>query len=221
MIVGSILLAFGIDAWWEGRGERDEATDYLIALRGELEATRDELLGDQETRQGNLAAIQSLLDATADVADLTEDSVSALLQTIWGTPRLNPPSALYQDLTTTGNRDLIRSDDLRFALVEYGQRLARFEWQEEAYQVAWESELRPYLVANTDMLVHVRRSNVISDEWLPAPTYDSGFDGIMRDRTFQNVLIVVLRRLAVVMTNSVGLMRSLDEVLTLIDEQVD
>jgi len=24
VIVGSILLAFGIDAWWEGRQERDE-----------------------------------------------------------------------------------------------------------------------------------------------------------------------------------------------------
>ena len=36
VIVGSILLAFGIDAWWEGRQERAEEQQLLTNLQQEL-----------------------------------------------------------------------------------------------------------------------------------------------------------------------------------------
>ena len=40
VIVGSILLAFGIDAWWEGRQEREREATYLSALVAEVERNR-------------------------------------------------------------------------------------------------------------------------------------------------------------------------------------
>ena len=40
VIVGSILLAFGIDAWWEGRQERDEEVQVLLAIQEDIELNR-------------------------------------------------------------------------------------------------------------------------------------------------------------------------------------
>ena len=38
VIVGSILLAFGIQAWWDGLQEREEEREVLIGLEAEFVA---------------------------------------------------------------------------------------------------------------------------------------------------------------------------------------
>ena len=43
VIVGSILLAFGIDAWWDARKERDRESQLLVGLLGDFETTRSDL----------------------------------------------------------------------------------------------------------------------------------------------------------------------------------
>ena len=43
VIVASILLAFGIDAWWDGRQERAEEQRLLVSLADEFATTRDSL----------------------------------------------------------------------------------------------------------------------------------------------------------------------------------
>jgi len=43
VIVGSILLAFGIDAWWQERGERIEGQRVLVAVGQDLSITLDNL----------------------------------------------------------------------------------------------------------------------------------------------------------------------------------
>jgi len=42
VIVGSILLAFGIDAWWEGRSEAQAEQDILVSLEADFTRNRDE-----------------------------------------------------------------------------------------------------------------------------------------------------------------------------------
>ena len=48
VIVGSILLASGLDEWRDEVKEREQAVNHLMALRGELMTTRAELVQDQE-----------------------------------------------------------------------------------------------------------------------------------------------------------------------------
>jgi hypothetical protein len=53
VIVGSILLAFGIDAAWEGRQEDAEAVEMLLGLQSAFEGHRDVFerhLGNYEQR---------------------------------------------------------------------------------------------------------------------------------------------------------------------------
>ena len=43
VIVGSILLAFGIDAAWDGRAERQRRDAMLVALAGDMALAKDEI----------------------------------------------------------------------------------------------------------------------------------------------------------------------------------
>ena len=45
VIVGSILLAFGIQAWWDERQERREETELLLGLAPDVEVDRHTELG--------------------------------------------------------------------------------------------------------------------------------------------------------------------------------
>jgi len=219
VIVASILLALALDAWWDGVQERKAERNYLVALRGELETVQAELSGDQDRRTRRYEATQDLVDAIASQPAVPPDNISALLQSLWGSQRLNPPSAIHNDLEIAGSIDLVTSVAIRRELLKYGQVLNRLMWQEERLRETWESELRPYLVAETDVLRHIPLSAGVSDEWLPPPVYDSGFESALHDRTFQNLLLVRLRRLSIVMVNADALLEQIRHLLVLIDEE--
>ena len=92
VIVASILLAFGIDAWWD---HRQEARAFLRTLEG-LEAAFSEnvvgIEGHLETIQGLGDLLARFLDSDpAELALLSEDSAHAVLVAVerQGTASLN------------------------------------------------------------------------------------------------------------------------------------
>jgi len=218
VIVVSILLALALDAWWDGVKEGEAGREYLVALRGELEVVRAELRTDQEARTRRFETMGALLSNIASQRPASPDSVTTLLGSLWGSVRLNPPSAVYDDLQATGS--LVTSRAIRGELLQYRQRLSRLMWQEERLQDTWETELRPYLVAQTDVLRHIPRTYGVSDDWLPIPIHESGYETILRDRTFQNLLLVRLRRLSLAMVNGDTLLEGVDRLLALIEQEV-
>ena len=58
VIVASILLAFGIEAWWDEQSERRDERVELIRVRDELTSDRDRLSGFG--RFNDQAAVSSL-----------------------------------------------------------------------------------------------------------------------------------------------------------------
>jgi len=79
-ILLSILLAFGIDAWWQARGDRLELSDYLGAIRAEMSANLSVLRADSVRLEYARRAQVRLLTATGPgAAALGEDSLAALV----------------------------------------------------------------------------------------------------------------------------------------------
>lgn len=70
VIVGSILLAFALDAWWDDRNREDELLAQLEVVAGEMQSTQ--------------AALQRVLNGHAVKADLAEHLTSALSQVAEG-----------------------------------------------------------------------------------------------------------------------------------------
>jgi len=63
VILSSILLAFGIDAWWDERKERVEETEILAGLHREFAGYRDELRGGIDQHGEMLEAMAAVLAA--------------------------------------------------------------------------------------------------------------------------------------------------------------
>lgn len=69
VIVGSILLAFGIDAAWDGRQERERTRRHLEALIREVRQTQEEIRreieGVESSREGTAAVLQLMRSPNA------------------------------------------------------------------------------------------------------------------------------------------------------------
>ncbi len=83
VIVGSILLAFWIDAWWDGRQVRIAEAEALESVRVEAEQNRVSLDGAIITNENRLARLDFFIRATpAELRDVSSDSVAPLVSAL-------------------------------------------------------------------------------------------------------------------------------------------
>ena len=152
-IVGSILLAFAIDAWWGERKEVVEKNALLESVRAEMQSNRNRLDTDRVYRQGAMHSAKQLLaaiesgrfeDASATLdhrlADLTWFSNEAI------------STAAVESLLDGGLIAAVESDKLRHYLVEWPhQAEALKKLQEQDYDTLMDA-VAPFLGRNASLL---------------------------------------------------------------------
>ena len=95
VIVGSILLAFGIDAWWSQRGERQAEVEALHGLRDDFVESQGRLASAMSEHLDVRDASVRLLamtapDASQTVSDLVMDT---LVMALIAGPKVLPVTA--------------------------------------------------------------------------------------------------------------------------------
>jgi hypothetical protein len=220
VIVGSILLAFGIQAWWDGRQEEERIRNHLLAIASEVEGARATLQVSIDQRQHRTAAIHSLLLAMGAPEAPTPDSVVTWLGVLWGARGPARTMSSFDDLRESGGLASVHQDELRRALAGYGAAVSSLAGIEERVVRAWEEELRPFLVANTDTYVQLQASGRLGLD-LPQrdAVFDPGLSALLEDRTFQNLLLVRLTRTGVAQDLAIAAQESLDEVARLLESE--
>ena len=130
VIVGSILLVFGIDAWWEGNQDSQLEDRYLERLATDLDSDTAEIRTVVARTDQRLSQLRLLADAIADpriAGDHPADFVHAIEQVTWrSVPTIT--TYTYDELLSTGRMALLRSEDLRNGLAEYYAFLADQRW---------------------------------------------------------------------------------------------
>ena len=91
---------------------------------------------------------------------------------------------------------------------------------EERALRAWEEELRPYLIANSDVLPQLQLSPRDLDVSAYEPAFDSGAANLLRDRTFQNLLLVRLARTTTALSIATDALTQLDGITDLIEVEL-
>ena len=112
-IVGSILLAFAIDAAWQERQEATEVQELLIALRAEFDFHRSELVRHGERWQTIREATGRLLDAAASGNTPPPAVVDSLLNLFVLPPSFDPRQGTLSSATASGQLRLIKKLELR------------------------------------------------------------------------------------------------------------
>jgi len=124
VIIGSILLAFGIDAWWDASTERVEEQQALGALARDFHAASAILERQFLLTDSIVGAVETILEWTGPSADSRHaDSLAVLLPTVTRLPGFEAPTGTLDALLGSGDLRLIESDSLRAALASFPSRL--------------------------------------------------------------------------------------------------
>lgn len=128
LIIVGILTALTIDGMAQDRKDRETETTYLELLRDDLVLIEAELAQFVEFEKSMLATGKLFLDAISTTDPSGGDRpLAGMLGEMSVRRTLRVDSAAYTDLTSTGNLQLIRNQDLRRELVRYFSDTERSE----------------------------------------------------------------------------------------------
>lgn len=137
VIVGSILLAFSIDAWWDGRQDRSRANSYLDMLASDARQT----LRNNETFGGRADSIDwagaRLVRAYYEAELAPRDSIQRWFTLAVGFWVVQPTLGTGEALVATGDLRLIHSDSIRAALPRYLTYMKAFDTFEQQWADAF------------------------------------------------------------------------------------
>ena len=123
-VLVSILLAFSIDAWWDGHQERGREADLLLAMAADFEASRPQLQDRRALAERTARANGLLLDVLAAQPPGTPLTVpdSLILATLTG-PTYEPSTNALDAALASGEIELIKSPELRSQLATWRRTL--------------------------------------------------------------------------------------------------
>ena len=119
VIVGSILLAFGIDAWWGGAQQRSEEQRILSALREDFVGNRDNLDAVIETHTTSTEAFQVFQSRAEPIDTSSQVSMEGFLQALYGARTFDPFQGTLDATISSAKLELIRDPSLRGSLAEW------------------------------------------------------------------------------------------------------
>jgi len=124
VIVVSILLAFGIDAWWEGQQDRAEEQRILSSLLDEFVENSYVLATTGEGHHGEVRAMEDLLAA----AESDELPATATLDTIFAktlyVKHYIPRTGALSSTISSARITLVRNSELRNRLAGWDAKIS-------------------------------------------------------------------------------------------------
>ena len=146
VIVASILLAFGIDRWWEERRDRAAEELALLGLRDDFAVIASDLAAGEARALEIVESIDWLLALSgtnpAQIPVIKGDSAIRLVAL---TPTYQPSQATLDGLVSSGTLENLRSRELRRSLSMWRNRLSEVQDGEEVMRGYDINILVPYL----------------------------------------------------------------------------
>lgn len=117
VIVGSILLAFGVDAWWDGVQDRSEEALILRALETEFAENLDAFRAIHGVHLKSASELEYLIDLMSSKSDGEIIQVAdTLLRPLISFRTADPATGTLNTLLASGRIDLIQNQALQQAL---------------------------------------------------------------------------------------------------------
>ena len=185
VIVVSILAAFGLDAWWDGRVELGETRAQQETLSAEFSATRNDLVTLRETLESLRAQVAALLPhISPDAALLPIDSLNTMIDLTFrlGTVELGMGSV--EALLASGGLAAIPDNDLKALLASWPAEVARLRRQSGLLEQNRE-QIIDYLHDRVPTLDITHKTGQMSR--YPASSFRSGSAVLQRDMRLEGL----------------------------------
>ena len=145
VIVVSILLAFGIDAWWDGKQERRVERELLGAIQAEFSQNQRQLVRVVEHHAQIREAVATVLEA--ERLDCGEGLTATLRTAAWDWRTFNPINSATQSLIASGRLGLISDTGLSHQLAGWGSLLSDLN-EAELRALEWRDVIAEYVAVN-------------------------------------------------------------------------
>ncbi len=135
VIVGSILLAFAIDAAWDVRQDRVQETAYLAGILVDLRSDSTDLVDRQVTAIRGMEAADRLLDLRRDPGSTASaDSLAAWFLHAAFVDNFQVLDHTYREVLGAGGLSVIRDEWLRRQIADYYRSIESAEFFTEYYK---------------------------------------------------------------------------------------
>ena len=151
VIVISILLAFGIDAWGEGRQEQQRAQNYEASLLEDARTNLERVEASRGQAENELRAVMKLgawLKGDGNGTD--PDTVLAWLVTSFEIARFTPATQGYDQVVSAGDLGLL-SEDVRSAMAAWNEAWFLSSNNQVQSQADRHQTYVPFLVEETSL----------------------------------------------------------------------
>ena len=147
LIVFSILLAFGIEAWWSHQGQLRAEVEALQGLSDDFGESLGRLAAARKDHVGVRDASVRLLAMTGPDANPTvsDPVVDTLVTVLISGPKVLPVTATYDALIASGRLDLLTSEELRRELARWSTAIVDLREEERDAFRQMDERLLPYL----------------------------------------------------------------------------
>jgi hypothetical protein len=154
VLVG-ILIAFGLEAWWQDRSDEAAERTMLLALSSEVEDARAFFVSRDEALTADIDRADEIRRALSSEAALAipDDSVNALAMGLGPISVVVPPRAALDDLISSGGIGRVRSARLRLAVAAYVQALESDRRAQDAAVDLWLTRVAPYRYSHSTLAV--------------------------------------------------------------------
>lgn len=126
-IVGSILLAFAIDAWWENVQDARRQETLLTALLLDFETTKGRLEASIEYADSLLDRTNKYFEAIGGDTPVSIDALRYFGAGAFHKIDFEPALSVYEGAVATGEFGLIESPELQESITDFNRALDSYE----------------------------------------------------------------------------------------------
>ena len=144
IIVIGIYVAFQLENNREANNQKALERKYLEQLLEEVTINEEELKADQDSRNEQLVYLKKILETPNRQVD--PDTLRTAMDYLVMVRLYSPTDAVYQDLVSSGNLGIIKSDTFKRILLNYRRALSRVPTTEASDVKLIEEHIEPYLV---------------------------------------------------------------------------
>ncbi|MGQ0836277.1 MAG: hypothetical protein ACT4O5_15435 [Gammaproteobacteria bacterium] len=119
VVTVGILLAFALEAWWDGRASTRQEQFHLRALASDFRQNAERLKAMIERQDRVSTSCRRLLAVARGEEDGSPASIRELMSEVFNSARYEPVMGAYEALVNSGGLVLIRDEVLRGALAEF------------------------------------------------------------------------------------------------------